>query len=88
MKKDLRILELLSAYIDNELSASEKVEVEQVLASSLEMRKRLEDLKRIKQLSNGVRRVPESPFFETRLMASIEGQKGETSKTKRWIPAA
>lgn len=88
MKKDLRIPELLSAYIDDELSASEKAEVEQILATSLEMRKKLEDLKYIKQLSNSVQRVPESPFFETRLMASIEGQKGETFRTKRWIPAA
>ncbi len=88
MKKDLRIPELLSAHIDDELSATEKAEVEHILATSLEMRKKLEDLKNIKQLSNSVQRVPESPFFETRLMASIEGQKGETGKTKRWIPAA
>ena len=87
MKKDLRIMELLSAYLDEELSSAEKAEVEKLLATSLELRKKLDDLKKIKQLANRVDRIPESPFFETRLMASIEGQKSESSKLKRWVPA-
>ncbi len=88
MKKDLRNIELLSAYLDDELSQSEKTEVEKLLATSLELQKQLEDLKKVKQLGNSVKRIPESPFFETRLMAAIEGQKNEPSKIKRWIPAA
>ncbi|HEY6626026.1 MAG TPA: hypothetical protein VIZ21_03650 [Ignavibacteriaceae bacterium] len=88
MKKDLQNMELLSAYLDDELSQSEKGEVEKLLATSLELQKKLEDLKKVKQLGNRVKRVPESPFFETRLMAAIEGQKNETSGIKRWIPAA
>ena len=88
MNKDLRILELLSAYLDDELSPSEKAEVEKLLATSLEMQKKLDDLKKVKQLGNHVKRIPESPFFETRLMAAIEGQKNESSKIKRWMPAA
>lgn len=80
-------MELLSAYIDDELSASEKAEVEKLLATSLELRKKLEDLKKVKQLASSIERVPESPFFETRLMASIEGQKSESSRMKRWMPA-
>ena len=87
MNKDLRIMELLSAYLDDELISSEKEEVEKLLATSLELRKRLEDLKKIKYLTNRVERIPESPFFETRLMATIEGQKNESSKFKRWLPA-
>ena len=51
MKKDLRIPELLSAYLDDELSASEKSEVEKILLTSLEMRKKLEDLKKVKNIS-------------------------------------
>lgn len=81
-------MELLSAYLDDELSQSEKAEVEKLLATSLEMKKRLDDLKKVKQLSYGVKRIPESPFFETRLIAAIEGQKNETSGIKRWMPAA
>jgi hypothetical protein len=81
-------MELLSAYLDDELSQSEKTEVEKLLAASLELQKKLEDLKKVKQIGNRVKRIPESPFFETRLMAAIEGQKNETSGIKRWMPAA
>jgi len=87
LKKDLQNMELLSAYLDDELSQSEKTEIEKLLASSLELQKQLEDLKKVKQLGNSVKRIPESPFFETRLMAAIEGQKNESSKIKKWIPA-
>ena len=80
-------MELLSAYLDDELSQSEKTEIEKLLASSLDLQKQLEDLKKVKQLGNSVKRIPESPFFETRLMAAIEGQKNESSKIKKWIPA-
>jgi len=73
LKKKLQNMEWLSAYLDDELSQSEKVEVEKLLATSLELQKKLEDLKKVKQLGNRVKRVPESPFFETRLMAAIEG---------------
>jgi anti-sigma factor RsiW len=88
LKKDLQNLELLSAYLDDELTQSEKAEVEKLLANSLEMQKKLEDLKKVKQLGNRVKKIPESPFFETRLMAAIEGQKNETSGIKRWMPAS
>ena len=86
MKKDLRNMEMLSAYLDDELSANEKAAVENLLANSLEMRKNLDDLKKIKQLGNHVKPIPESPYFETRLMAAIENQKSDSSKVKRWIP--
>jgi len=88
LKKDLQNMELLSAYLDDELSQSEKAEVEKLLATSLELRKKLEDLRKVKQLAYGVKRIPEAHFFETRLMAAIEGQKNEPSKIKRWMPAA
>ena len=80
-------MELLSAYLDDELSQSEKTEIEKLLASSLDLQKQLGDLKKVKQFGNRVKRIPESPFFETRLMAAIEGQKNESSKIKKWIPA-
>ncbi|MCW8804341.1 MAG: hypothetical protein OQK57_08085, partial [Ignavibacteriaceae bacterium] len=88
MKNDLQNMELLSAYIDDELSQPEKAGVEKLLASSLEMQKNLEDLKKVKQLASIVKRVPESPYFETRLMAAIEGQKSEPSGIKRLAPVA
>ena len=87
MKKDLRSMELLSAYLDDELTPAKKSAVEKLLATSLEMRKKLEDLRMVKQLGNRVKRISESPYFETRLMASIEGQKNESTRIKRWMPA-
>lgn len=88
MKKDLQNKELLSAYLDDELTQSEKAGVEKLLASSLEMQKNLEDLKKVKQLAGSVKRIPESPYFETRLVAAIEGQKSEPSVFKRLVPVA
>jgi len=88
MKNDLQNMELLSAYLDDELTQSEKTEVENLLSTSLEMQKKLDDLKKVKQLAYGIKRIPESPFFETRLMAAIEGQKSEPSGIKRLMPAA
>ena len=87
MKKDLQKMEMLSAYLDDELSAAEKAAVEKLLANSLELQKKLDDLKKVKQLGNHVNPIPESPYFETRLMAAIESQKSESSKGRRWIPA-
>jgi hypothetical protein len=88
MNKQILNNELLSAYIDNELTQQEKNEVEKLLASSLELQKKLEDLKQAKQYANYVKRVPESPFFETKLMASIEGEKKGNVLIRRWMPAA
>jgi hypothetical protein len=78
--------ELLSAYLDGELSEPEKKKVEELLKSSLELRKNLEDLNVVKQLTQSAKRIPESPFFETRLMAAIEGEKPDTRKFAKWIP--
>jgi hypothetical protein len=88
MKKDLQNMEQLSAYLDNELTQTEKAEVEKLLAASAEMRKKLENLKKIKQLVGEVKRVPESAFFETRLMAEVEGRRSLNPGIRKWIPAA
>ena len=87
MRTDTKMRELLSAYLDNELSPAEKSKVEELLQTSLELRKQLDDLRKIKQLTQQVKRIPESPFFVTRLMAALEGQKTEPKRTYRWIPA-
>ena len=86
MSNDTMNRELLSAYLDDELSQSEKSEVEKLLQTSLELRKQLGNLRKIKQLTQQVKRIPESPFFETRLMAAIEGEKVETKRVSRWLP--
>ncbi len=88
MSEKVKNMELLSAYLDGELSQAEKNKVDELLKSSLELRKKLEDLRKVKQLTQNIEQIPESPFFETRVMAAIEGQKTEPGKIKRWIPVA
>jgi len=85
LKKDM---ELLSAYIDGELSLKEKEYIEKKISSSLELQKELADMKRLKELtSSSFERVPEAPFFQTRLNAELNSAKPWFTKAKRWIPA-
>jgi hypothetical protein len=88
MRKETRkYLKLLSSYIDGELSQEETEKLEEKIKSSLELQKHLEELKRLKELTSSVKRISESPFFETRLMAELEDRKSYTYKLKRWYPA-
>jgi hypothetical protein len=86
MKMNEKDFELLSAYVDNELSSEEKLRVDEMLASSLEMQKKLEDFKYLKTLINSVKPIPQSPYFETRLMAEIENPKKGFNKFLKFYP--
>jgi len=87
MTRKAKDFELLSAYIDNELSYEEKVQLEKNIKSSLQLQKKLEDLKKIKQLtSSAYTKIPESPYFETRLFASLESNKPWHKKVLKWSP--
>jgi len=83
-KKDI---ELLSAYIDGELSKPEEESLERKIKSSLKLQKQLDDLIKLKNVTSSVKRIPESPFFETRLMAELESTESGKSKLFRWSPA-
>lgn len=88
MKMNKKYLELLSAYLDGELSPEEKVFIEDKIKSSLELRNRLTELKRLKELtSSAYDKLPEAAFFETRLQSEINSDSGKI-KIKRWLPAA
>jgi len=87
MKENKEDLKLLSSYIDGELSPEEIKKLEEKIKSSLELQKHLEELKRLKKLTSSVKRIPESPFFETRLMAELEDRKSSSYKIKKWYPA-
>ncbi len=79
--------ELLSAYIDGELSQEEKKYIEEKIKSSLELQKLLVELKRLKDLtSNSFERVTDSPFFETRVTAAINQDAPIKFKFKKWVP--
>ena len=70
MKMNDKYFELLSAYVDNELSPEDIIRVEEMIASSLEMQKKLEDYKNLKSLTHSVKRISPSPYFETRVVLS------------------
>jgi hypothetical protein len=79
--------EKLSAYLDGELPLSEKNELEQRLSVSSELREKLEELKKLKEFtSSSYRKLPESPFLETRVMANLKTGQKESFLKRRWIP--
>lgn len=81
--------ELLSAYIDGELSPKEKEYIEEKISSSLQLQKELADIKQLKKVtSSAYDRIAEAPFFQTRLNLELNSPKPFLSKIKRWIPAA
>ena len=80
--------EILSAYIDGELSASEAKGLEEKIKFSNELREKLEELKQIKKLTtSSVKRLPEAPYFETRLAANLNYKGIIWEKFRKWIPA-
>lgn len=87
MKNFYNDKELLSAYIDGELSQEEKKYIEDKINSSLELQKVLADLKKIKELtSSSFEKISDSPFFETRVLASINQKPSILFKLKKWSP--
>jgi len=65
--------ELLSAYLDNELSDEDVKKLEKELQFSKELQEKLGELKKIKQITvSSITPVQENPFFETRLAATLK----------------
>ncbi len=88
MKNNIdRKYELLSAYVDNELSDLEIRKIEEDLKSSPDLRKKLDDFKKVKRItSSSVKIVKENPFFETRVAASIRIKEPFYLKFKKFYP--
>jgi hypothetical protein len=87
MKKKNMDIELLSAYIDGELSPAEKKYIEEKIKSSLELQKELSDLKKLKELTTtSSERISESPFFETRFFANLNSEPRSKFNVKKWLP--
>ncbi len=82
-----RKYEMLSAYIDNELSDAEVKKLEEELKFSKELREKLAELKKIKELTtSSVKNIEENPFFETRLAAAMRIKKPWYSKLGKLSP--
>lgn len=79
--------EILSAYLDNELSVQEKGEFEIKLALSNELQKDLEELKRIRSLSIAAfKPLHEAPYLETRIMAAVSEERHWYTGLKKYVP--
>ena len=84
-KKDY---EILSAYLDGEVSLEQIQNIEKKLASSEDLRNKLEELKKLKQLTaSSFEPLPESPYFETVLSQKIRGIKKWKHNLKVFAPA-
>lgn len=88
MKNNRYDIEMLSAYLDGELSPKEKIYIEEKIKSSLELQRKLHELKRLKSVTNESKpKLEESFYFEERLMASLNSAHSKSEKIKKWIPA-
>lgn len=90
MKKYNSDYEKLSAYIDGELPLSEKNELEREISLSPELKKKLIELKKIKELTEGTyKKLPESPYLETRILSNLKQYKGTRSFIRKtWLPVS
>lgn len=81
--------EMLSAYIDGELSVDEVKYLEEKLAVSKDLQQKFVELKRVKELSQtSFSKVEPSPYFETKLIANLESDHQKKFKFGKWIPVA
>ncbi|RPI75981.1 MAG: hypothetical protein EHM47_00990, partial [Ignavibacteriales bacterium] len=79
-------IELLSAYLDGELSNEEIKKLEEKLSLTPGLREKLAELKRIKDLTRvSIKKINEAPYFETRLFTSLES-KPYRNILKKWSP--
>ena len=81
-------IELISAYIDGELSEGEIEQVEKKISDSPELQKKFEELKKIKKLtSDSFSALPEAQYFEARVMQNIHSGNSTKLKIRKWSPA-
>lgn len=87
MNNNLYDIEMLSAYLDGELSPKEKIYIEEKIKSSLELQRKLNELKKLKSVTSESKPLLEESFyFEERLMASLNSSKNNSDKLKKLIP--
>ena len=80
--------EIISAYVDNELPPEKKEATRQMIESSDDLKKELEEIIKLKDLTSKVKSVPESPYFEARLFESIKsGHKPQHKFFRGYYPA-
>ncbi len=80
-------IKLISAYLDGELSEEETEDIERNISESSELREKYEAMKKIKNItSSSFSTLPESQYFETRVMQKIHSGNSVKFKLKKWAP--
>jgi len=89
MKKNINNnYELLSAYLDGEVSSEQIKEIENKLSESSLLRDKLAELKRLKEITNSsYSPPPESHYFETVLNQKINEERKFRRRLKSFMPA-
>ena len=67
----------LNAYLDRELTDEQSRQVEELAASDPDVRREIEELRRLKRLLASRRPLPPSVGFWTRLVAELDRRQGE-----------
>lgn len=87
MKNIYKKYEMLSAYLDNELSDADIKKIEDELKFSQELQEKLVELKKVKQLTiSHYKSVAENPFFDTKLAATMRTGKHWSLKIRKYAP--
>jgi len=77
--------EILFQYIDNELSETERLKVEESLQTSAELRKRVDELKNVIRIPKYIQPLEPSLYFAQRLLEhKIKSKRG--FKLKKYVP--
>ncbi len=80
-------VELISAYLDGELSENEIEFVEKKISETSDWRYKFEELKKIKKLTtDSFSTLPEAQYFEPRVMEKIHSGNSTKLRFRKWTP--
>lgn len=87
MKNNRYDIEMLSAYLDGELSPKEKKFIEQKIKSSIELQNKLNEIKALKSLTQDAKpQLDDSVYFEAKLFAELKSHNNPSQRFKKLIP--
>jgi hypothetical protein len=78
--------EMISALLDDELPQNQQKELEKRIDSSDVLKKKLEEYGNLKSILANTKKIPEAPFFETRLMAKLKEKDNSRFSLKKLYP--
>lgn len=75
MRNLYKEFESVSAYVDDELGATERTILEENLKTSAKLKEKLTEYKKVKEKINSIKPLPEDYYFEQRLVERIRSNK-------------